>query len=647
MITLYSIQGINRTDTPYFENITQQAQFFNQHIYKAFLDMDYPPRFKNAIKFNLSDLDYFQGGSIDIVAPNYLSISRTNERSKTYYYFISSIEYITQDVLLINIELDYIQTYMFDIQINSCLINRGSIKRWKDIKTKEINRDYIRENFSTNNMIEIETDTTDISPVFTCYLVYASDSLHDIMNKQTTREKILFNEDGRYDETENGGIALGYHYDPNLECDIGGYVYLLVTYYQNGSKLKNKNYHSDPEIDLYYNYTSGMLFLQQAPEVANIIKLPFVPSFIKFNKGVLENTYEALCNKGLMATRTVECTDDHKLKLIYLPYINNVLTNILIKQSWINFEPNSVLKQPFNTKFIPFLLDNSYMNISIGERTNKASYPLYELDQVTDLHYYLGIDLITGKRFGFIDTNDGSETYKLPMDKYNTITYYTTDISAILMSDAWQEYFMRHKAYPIEVGEEAFVDLAKTTITALLSAVTTAYFTGNPIAGKITGFSTAALGVLNTGQTITNAAFNYSDLINTPDMIKASNTISLTMSGRLTDLQSKLERVPEYEFCGLFIEQSGYKLNKLYMGDTDTTNIFKFNNVRYYYNSIVCDNINMNFKANAVTAIPSEDIFNNIKSRFQTGLRLWNVNNAGVKIGDYTYDNVETEFIGG
>lgn len=55
---------------------------------------------------------------------NYLSFKNTNYGDKWFYAFITSIEWVNNEVSLISFEIDVMQTYMFDAQLMECYVER-------------------------------------------------------------------------------------------------------------------------------------------------------------------------------------------------------------------------------------------------------------------------------------------------------------------------------------------------------------------------------------------------------------------------------------------------------------------------------------------------------------------------------------------
>lgn len=146
MIKLCYVQGISEVDTPWFDSKEVQTAYFDKHVIWVDDTSYYPPYFMNTIRLSSDDIP-FNDSSKKV---NYCILEYDG---KDYYYFIDSIDYVTDDLVEVTIEMDTIQTYLFDMRFNKAVISRMPILRWGD-DGKSINRNYVRENLSTGNMIK-------------------------------------------------------------------------------------------------------------------------------------------------------------------------------------------------------------------------------------------------------------------------------------------------------------------------------------------------------------------------------------------------------------------------------------------------------------------------------------------------------------
>ena len=79
MITLMYIVGISRTDTPIFNNITSQEEWFNTNADNVRkVDTIFPPYYTNRIRLSDDDINFDS-------TYNYLILTF---RNINYYYFI-------------------------------------------------------------------------------------------------------------------------------------------------------------------------------------------------------------------------------------------------------------------------------------------------------------------------------------------------------------------------------------------------------------------------------------------------------------------------------------------------------------------------------------------------------------------------------
>lgn len=98
----------------YFANATDQEEFFAGKVVKTFSAYSYL-RKSWSIKV--------QATAHEARTWNYLYF-RNGTGQKVYYYFINNIEYINDNTVELALELDVIQTYLFDFNMLRCFIER-------------------------------------------------------------------------------------------------------------------------------------------------------------------------------------------------------------------------------------------------------------------------------------------------------------------------------------------------------------------------------------------------------------------------------------------------------------------------------------------------------------------------------------------
>lgn len=594
MYSLYYIKGISRFDTPRFANIIEQTQYFDLHKKKT-IDEFYPPFFTNSIKMLYTDFDIINN------EVNYFSLVF---RNKTYYYFIDNVNYIDLGVYEINITLDVIQTYFFDIKINSINIIRQSIKRWNG---NNINRDYIRENLSN-------------SSDFRKYITY---------NSIPTNKWLLVEGVSKLDTgTEE--------YAPSLITikDIlitnGTYLYLLPLpsipkVYQN---KKINIFLRDELVEqyTYIDYIKALNSLMRNPNVLNI-------SFINMS----ENNN---LDYNISYNETIDITINYnpnvyslKTYLINKDNVGSVFiekgVNFINQRNYnIFFDKNTLRGVNFSYRYIPQLLDENYIDFKWGER---LGYTSISLSKLYNTHLYLDYkyDLCSGERI-----------YNINGSQYFTNIVNKTKQNIRLYNGAWENYLATNKG-TLTTG----IDLAKqnnlfqTSKNIFNSSALgiAGSVTGNP--GLITG---ATGGLLNSYidyfikdyNIEQNLKITKENLIYTPDTVKQGNTITSDIENNSLEIFAYTAYVDDIEEVARKLEYFGYKVNKLY------NNVTLYGNDLYnrlYYNVIKADEIFITISNH----INTEDLIFSIKERLRSGLRLWNMNNNVEMLTNLKYDNVE------
>ena len=113
-----------------FDNAAKQTEYFNSLSHIDFLDVTYT-RPNGTIKVHAerdSLLDY-----------NYMSFTNHNYSNKTFYAFITGVEYVNANTTLVRFIIDEWQTWCFDINFRDSFIERKHCKRWNSDGTPVIN----------------------------------------------------------------------------------------------------------------------------------------------------------------------------------------------------------------------------------------------------------------------------------------------------------------------------------------------------------------------------------------------------------------------------------------------------------------------------------------------------------------------------
>lgn len=100
--------------TYYFENKAAQAAFFQSKVVKTFTNYTYIRRtWKLKVAATYEEAERW----------GYLFFTNRTG-GKTYYYFITNVEYLNDATVELTLEMDVLQTYMFDYALRPCFIER-------------------------------------------------------------------------------------------------------------------------------------------------------------------------------------------------------------------------------------------------------------------------------------------------------------------------------------------------------------------------------------------------------------------------------------------------------------------------------------------------------------------------------------------
>lgn len=113
-----------------FDNSAKQTEYFNSLPHLDFSNVTYT-RPNGSIKVNAerdSLLEY-----------NYMSFTNHNYTNKTFYAFITGVEYVNPNTTLVRFTIDEWQTWCFDLTFRDSFIERKHCRRWNSDGTPVIN----------------------------------------------------------------------------------------------------------------------------------------------------------------------------------------------------------------------------------------------------------------------------------------------------------------------------------------------------------------------------------------------------------------------------------------------------------------------------------------------------------------------------
>lgn len=596
-IKFYYIKGINKTDTMRFDNESLQQSYFENHIVQQYEDNAfYPPHYSFDLKVDTEDITLN-------TTVNYLSLYYNN---KYYYYFINNITYLNENIISISLEMDTIQTYMFNMTRIYGLVERQSIERWNGNK---INRDYIREDFSLTGNISSETWKEIKSPN------YSNIALVLTQFMPVDADWTPYSSKGK-----NGLVYMGCKYlctfirTPNYT----GQVY---------TKIKI----GDQEV-----INSNVAKIGKSSYATKQFYIPDI-SYLGISWKV--NDYTLILSSNSYITFDYETYDDKIYAFIGGQCLDKGISNSLID---FGFYKNKNKKSTFNYKLVPAMVDSFYIKTFVGVKGDMQQVSIENLDY-SSFTPYVNIDATSGKVMIGINTFD-----------YNYNFFYVSNIepSIEITSDPYIEYTSRNSSMMqlkniIGVQQIAMgigtMNLGgfKTSDTSKYSDYAwrgkghkSNYYTNHSISYSPNLKSSNQI-LEGINQLAENKAI-IDDLIKSPNTIKSTGlaTSMIAYDGMTPYVYYYV--VKDYYLCAVKMERLGYRVNKY----ITYTNLSKFN-VRYYYNVIQYgDDVNVE-----LNILQDNTTIENIKWRLRNGLRLWNVNNDNVEMQDYFYDNVENSYL--
>jgi len=656
-ITLYYIKGINAIDTPNFSSKEAQDLYFFRHIVGEVEQEDYwyPPYLDNSIRVSGDDVTL-------AIQANYMSI---DFQEKKYYYFIDNVRNFPDGQLQLNIVLDSIQTYMFDIDFISALITRKCIRRFEP-NTHKINRNYIRENLSEG--IFEQTQYEESEPDILWAVIQATDKLG------------LDESVPQYYAIDNNIPSL-IHKSANVDFKLydGTKVYLIPinVKYDNISQVSYLG--NTISLSTLKDYYGALSKDERVVSIRIIRDLALLGLTISIVNNVINVTLDSTKFSLIAYSLEGQTTNIGGLiRLIDSRVIPVTTARIISTKDDLSFQENIGSDTVFNPRYVPALIDSNYMKYEYGERMQTTTYPLELFDNDTIYLYATkNIDIFTGFRsYEFTDISY--------IDKYLTRVTLSTEETMTLFNNAWQQWLQANKG---TVSEAWAMQHINNVFHSVMSTIPSTSSTGGTSYGdnssesfsnsisnsrKLSGKgrkryprSSSSMGIgsnsyLNLsgsqsyssaggGVAIASAMANFAmgeanvissqnalidNLKGTPDKISSAN--SYTADNVMDSLKVYFAKyyVKDYNTVALLIEKNGYAVKEY----VNNTNIFTSNvtNIRSRYNFVQLGSCTFD-----LTILTSNEIKEDIYERLTTGLRLWNVGIQSLVIGDYTYDNGE------
>lgn len=672
-IKLYNIPGISRIDTPSFSDDRDQAYFFDHNVVATVTSTFYPPHYENKIKFDTDDIEL-----TDTV--NYLSFYVFG---KEYYYFIDKIEYINENCIELSITMDVIQTFMFNIDIINGIIERKFINRFVSYNVGasrhwRINRNYIRENVSSGLFDYGVKEYFDMS--FSVLVVKCTRNI-DYGSTQTDK---WISSDGMISDTYT--IREKFFKVNDLLSSRQSFnnciFYFLPLLDKRILRLELGDY------SMNYDYSSlNISNILSNPNVVDAFLLPIemFNNMFTYEPYTLDNIhgYKIVINDNMILHQF--CLESSNISPLlelynYLEPVYYTINNRYVNAYLINdfsltsrrleilfdFSKNTLLSQTFSTDFIPQLYDENYIHLMYGTPSSNQYYPLYTITNTT-LYMFEYPSIFSYDISYFISYYyypRGSEIAELYLNnRYDEFLLYNSPNLVTFTNDPYKEYVAANRGRWASAIGSTVVSAADLLVGVKIAGMsrTTALdsiiYNPKKRTPKKNLLNYSAIrnireventyreDLLSEVPTGVRGATNILDQ-GVQDLNAALRPKSVKQVGNSEGMILSLDTIPfyqishciDYDKCGMYFHRNGYRVDE-YISSVNA--IFTYVNTRYYFNILKMSNVELRLS----DYVNSEDILDEIKDRLITGLRLWNVMSQGVTLGDFTYDNVEKEFL--
>lgn len=612
-IYLYNIPGISRTDEPMFSTKEMRDLYFSTKSHWSPTDGFFVPHFKDALEFDTSDLSFNSNC-------NYVRISFLN---RDYFYFIDSVEYVSEDVIRIYITMDVIQTYAYDLEFYKYERTRKLITRWIDGKA---NRAYLRENVSQGIF-----QVTSVK----YYNTPSEFSVEPRDNDYTTGTIVFKIKPGDGSKVANQFI---YNFGTAFET-VGSYHYFFLPMFQGNLREGRVDYYaSDGTTRLFQSKDADAFayYIRNEALVEDVYYLPLSPLYVLATGAntskIDSSTYEK--REDVAETALVKLIDG-QFGGVKIFKDNYTLPFVTSNSPTDAFTPYSV----------PAMLDENYMRVEFGEGSTLSSYPLYQTITPTLQNIYIP-DVIDGSRIYSI-TSEHTITsisltteYNVPLkDPYGVTVRATNPLRFDIFTDAYKQWFTFNKG--------ALIGSIVQTAGGMGMAASSGYFMND----AISDYSSVAyinartkadrrrvvqnenyrrsLNSINTGKQLGGSA---NSLVNwaqeglnasfSPDLPKQTGNVNSDRLVNAATILMRISMVNDFDECARYFETNGYKvheINKNTSSSGSANTPSPWLRTRYFYDVVSIDNIAYRL----LNAPLSEEVDEELRARFANGFRAW------------------------
>lgn len=582
IIKLYNIPGISPDNEPYFSSVSVRETNFNTRLVKSLSTYFYPVQSENRIKFEVTDVPL-------TLVYNYISIEMYG---KEWYYFVDSFRYVNEKIYYVNLFMDAIQTFYFDI---SFIKYEGK---------RSLNFTGLRDNLSLDPTLYPHSNVNyDENKPFIFVVQYKERSVQqlELLDPYTSQ-----NVNYTIEDIEENVIKMpGKYNGANLYTSDG-----LKTLYLLPNNIQTSYWRYFPDLNitdelLYANnrddFMKTIAIILNDPNVVNAYVTKVYPKGINYGEHTVDNTI---------------------FEGFYLDENMVLYKNGMIHPSKDIKSPKTSLIEVVPQKYGSFttptrnICDSNYVQISIGEVNDMAIVPIELLEPNTSYDLYCMLDICSGVRTYWVDAKplldikfrqvcNSIETLQLFNDKYNK--YLLQNKGSLTTGIALQK-------------TQAWVNFGNQILNQNAAKAFSGAMQGGVAGGIVAGAESTVTSVVDMFNTMygidKSIQAQRENAYYTPDTIKLGNNYTNDLFNGFLDRVVIETRVADYQDIVELRNYIGYLSNDV---ATDKTLLTLLND----YNWVNGKKLLMGSATLNLASFNTRDNLVAIKDRFEKGVRFY------------------------
>ena len=625
-----------------FNNRAEQEQYFDIEnlSFSPYVNFNFGSLLETKVTYKDTTLN-----AVDLLNKNYAIVKETiDDVTKYYYYFIIDSKFDTLSQIILDLELDVIQTYYIDLTFQDCLIERAHLSRFiYDTESTSVKFDgtinsklFERENISlpkrliSREKINIKTIDGDEENIINkwikdnvicwIYIFYNTETDINFLNKdniQVSKNKPFI--------VANGGSAL-----QNFEYRCPYQVICCPVYSDTLNRIKIKSGIDGTYITIVSNFNDFIALNNEANIYA--IKFSLIPPFfrsgiyfpsIEDNDLILGGSYDDDILMLNLHSGAIKTNSNGNGNIIFMRSVtlNNWQTTSFTHTLPydFSFEKSEIIGANKNKKYNPKLLSSDFTELRLTNNIYYFSYDMQKLNLKSFNLIYnenLSPDITNG--YLRILTDDDNIYNSQCMENFTGLVF-KADNGLLYGISQLQTFLANNKNFYLQRDIGMVRDIFKTVVNLGRGLRNSAMqlASGDVIAGDISANKAVSGAIINTADIIVNrinSNLTLDNMKNAPETIKNADgnilfNISCTDFGLYVEIYSALEN--ELEIANDYMHRYGFTYNQI-------DNIKNVDNIRVYFNYVKADVEN-------ITGINlSNTIKNKIREIFRNGIRLWN-----------------------